>query len=159
MTKKILYAVVCTTLAAMTISVTLTGCRIKTEEFILVPTLSHGTLTPGTYVQNSSGCWVKHQGYTRFKPPTSQSYWWSPKSGYASGTVTDVSNGAPTANRRIDVMESGTLNHFCDTNTPGRVTFPIAPTSKYAIIVYVINPNTPPDSAGETLSICVNGLQ
>ena len=86
-------------------------------------------------------------------------FWWSPKSGYTSGTVTDVSNGAPTANRRIDVMESGTLNHFCDTNTPGRVTFPIAPTSKYAIIVYVINPNTPPDSAGETLSICVNGLQ
>lgn len=125
----------------------------------LTPTLTAGTLVGGTYQYCKSVCWTNHQGYARFKSPVSSSYWWSPKSGATTCTIRDASTGAPTPNRRIDVMESGTLKHFCDTNPAGQVTFPITNTHKYQFIVYVINTNIPPDSAGETITLNVDGLQ
>ena len=124
----------------------------------LISTPAAGTLQPGTWQNNKSGCWLNHQGFVRFKSPATGSFWWSPGPGVVSATITDTSTNNPV-NRRIDVMESGTLKHFCDTRTPGSVTFPVKSTSKYQIIDYVINTSLPPDSNGETITLNVDGLQ
>ena len=123
----------------------------------LVPVPTAGTLQPGTWVNNkSTNCWCEHTGYARFKSPLSNSYWWSPKSP-APATLTDSSNNAPTSNHRIDVMESGSLQHWCDTN--GVVSFPVKSTCKYQFMVYVINTALPSDPPGETITLQVDGLK
>jgi hypothetical protein len=130
----------------------------RTILMAVAPSLTTGPLQPGTWLNNKSDCWCQHNGYARFKSPVSNSYWWSPTS-TGNATITDVSNGAPTSNHRIDVMESGSLKHWCDTSANGVVSFPVKSTCKYQFIVFVKDTNSPPDSLGETITLKVDGLK
>jgi hypothetical protein len=70
-----------------------------------------------------------------------------------------VSSGAPTTNHRIDIMESGTFNHSCDTNKNklGTATFTAVEGHKYQFFIYVLNTNSAPDNTGnKQLSLKIN---
>ncbi len=119
------------------------GYSMKSNPGVI--TNSTGPLNPtgGTI----PGCPGTYAGYVKFKNP-SGSYWWTRPAGTTQCTITDQSSYTT----RVQIVESGTLMSWCNTET---VTAPAQPLPrKYQFTTYFTGINPP--YSGDPITLLIN---